>query len=384
MNKYNTKLGQMLSLAGRPQFEKCVSATNADKACKGFTAWQQFVSMSYAQLACPNGLRSLESSLNSNRTCLYHLGLAKGVRRSTISYANNHRASDVFERFFYEMLGTLDRSGRRKFRKDFYAIDATEISLNLHDFPWATFRSTVGGVKIHLKYDINYSIPDYLFITNADRHENDTLTSMRLKRGDTAAFDKGYNNYETFGKFCDGKIEFVTRLKENAKYKVVEERPADSGSIIFDKIIEFTGAQTKKKCPHALRIIKSVDGKTGKSITVLTNILSLTAEYVAKMYRARWNIEIFFKTIKQNLRIKKFYGQSENAVKTQIWIALTVYLLYLKLKELCGNSKKSFTHFTCEIAVCLFERKDLFAWFSGGPPQQSAHSNNDFQLELGL
>lgn len=373
----------MLSLAGRPRFEKCVRATNADKSCKGFTAWQQFVSMSYAQLACPNGLRSLESSLNSNRTCLYHLGVPNEVRRSTISYANTNRKSDVFERFFYEILGTLDRGGRKKFRKDFYAIDATEISLNLHDFSWATFRSTMGGVKIHLKYDINNSVPDYLFITNANEHENDTLKDMRLKKGDTAAFDKGYNNYETFGKFCDGKIEFVTRLKDNAKYKVVEERPVNSDSIIFDKTIEFTGARTKKKCPHRLRIIKSVDGKTGNSITVLTNIFSLTAEYVAKMYRARWNIEIFFKTIKQNLRIKKFYGQSENAVKTQIWIALIIYLLYLKLREMCRNSRKNFTHFTCEIAVCLFERKDLFAWFSGSPPRLSP-SGNSFQPELGL
>lgn len=383
MNKYNTKLGQLLALVGRPQFEKCVKVTEADKGCKGFTAWQQFVVMVYAQLARPNGLRSLENSLNSNRTCLYHLGIPRKVARSTISYANNNRTDQIFEKLFYEILVTLDRGGRKKFRKDFFAIDATEISLNMKDFPWAEYKSTVGGVKIHLKYDINNSVPDYLFITNAKEHENNTLSDMRLKKGDTATFDKGYNNYETFGKFCEEGIEFVTRLKENAKFKVVEERDAKGKNIEFDKIIEFTGKQTKKKCPHPLRIIRSTDEKTGNAITILTNIFNITAEYIAKMYRARWNIEIFFKTIKQNLRIKKFYGQGKRAVKTQIWIALIVYLLFLLLRQMSRESSKSFTHFCSEISVCLFERKDLFSWFSGQSPGEKTEPQNQPVLDFG-
>lgn len=384
MNKYNTKIGQMLSLVGRPQFEKCVRATEADFACKGFSAWQQFVVMVYAQMACPNGLRSLVNSLNSNRTALYHMGVPKEVRRSTISYANNSRTPEVYESLFYQILGTLDRSGRKKFRKDFFAIDATEISLNMHNFSWAEFRSTVGGVKIHLKYDINNTVPVYLFITNAKVHENNTFSDMKLKKGDTATFDKGYNNYETFGWLCEEEIEFVTRLKENAKYKVVEERELKCGTITLDQTIEFTGAQTKKKCPHQLRIIRSVDEKTGNAITILTNIFNLTAEYVAKMYRARWNIEIFFKAIKQNLRIKKIYGQGENAVRTQIWIALIVYLLYLKLRQMSREPSKNFTHFCCEIAVCLFERKDLFEWFSGVPQKNPAPPLCQPTLDFGL
>lgn len=322
--------------------------------------------MGYAQLACPNGLKSLVNSLNSNKTCLYHLGVPKEISHSTISCANNNR---VFEQMFYEILGTLDRSGRKKFRKNFFGVDATEISLNLHDFSWATFRSTVGGVKIHLKYDINNFAPDYLFITNANEHENNTLTKMKLKKGDTETFDLGYTNYKTYADFIEKKIEFVTRLKENAKYKVIETHEIKAENITLDQTIEFTGSQTKKKCPCQLRIIKSVDEKTGNTITILTNIFNLTAEYVAKMYRARWNIEIFFKTIKQNLRIKKFYCESEKVVKTQVWVALIIYLLYLKLKELSQKSNKNFTHFMSKIAVCLFERKDLFSWFSGTPPK---------------
>jgi len=385
MNNYNTKLGQLLSLVQRPQFEKCIKLTQSDRYCKGFSSWQQFAVMVYAQIANPNGLRSLENSLNANRNSLYHLGISKDVKRSTISYANNTRKSDVFEKLFYSILETLDRSGRKKFRKDFFAVDATEISLNMHDFPWACFRSTVNGVKINMKYDINNSVPDYLFITNAKEHENNTLDKMKLKKGDTVAFDKGYCNYERFGSFCRDGIYFVTRLKDNAQYKVVESLETKSPLVPVDETIEFTGIQTKKKCPYRLRRIKSIDEKTENAIVILTNDFSVTAEYVAKMYRARWNIEIFFKTIKQNLKIKKFYGESENAVKTQIWIALIVYLLYLKLRQLSEKSSKNFTHFICELKVCIFERKDLFAWFSGIPPaneRSKAHDCLQGELEL--
>ena len=383
MSNHNTKLGQLLSLIERPQFERCVKATHANKYCKGFSAWQQFVTMTYAQIVNPHGLRSLEHSLNSNPTCLYHLGISKEVKRSTISYANNTRSPEVFEKLFYSLSSTLNRNERKKFRKKFYGIDATELSLNLHDFPWATFRSTMSGVKIHLKYDINNSLPEYLFITNANEHENNTLKKMNLSKGCTVAFDKGYCNYAVFGDFCRDKIFFVTRLKENAKYRVVEEHKTKNKLITLDQTIEFSGAQTGKKCPFPLRIIESVDEKTGKKITILTNIFTLTAEYVAKMYRARWNIEIFFKTIKQNLRIKKFFGETENAVKTQIWIALIVYLLFMKLRQLCTRPGKNFTDFISELKVCIFERKDLFEWFVGNPPP-TVWQSNVFQQELGL
>jgi hypothetical protein len=385
MNKCNTKLGQLLALVSRPQFEKCVKSTQSDKYCKGFSSWNQFAVMVYAQIANPNGLRSLENSLNSNKTCLYHLGIQNYVKRSTISYANNTRSCELYEKLFYSILETLDRSGRKKFRKDFYAIDATEISLNMHDFPWALFRSTMSGVKINMKYDINNSVPDYLFITNAKEHENNTLDKMKLKKGDTVAFDKGYCNYERFGSFCKHGIYFVTRLKDNAKYKIIERRKTKSKLVPLDQTIEFTGAQNKKKCPYRLRKIKSIDEKTGNAITILTNDFSVSAEYAASLYRARWNIEIFFKTIKQNLKIKKFYGETENAVKTQIWIALIVYLLYLKLRQLCIKSSKSFTHFICELKVCLFERNDLFMWFTESPPVRTKNKScNSTQGELYL
>lgn len=383
MNKYNTKLGQMLSFIERPQFKKIVDDTEADKYCKGFSAWQQFVIMVYAQLAHPNGLRSLADSLNSSGS-LYHLGIHKDVKRSTISYANNKRTFEVFEKLFYSVLATLDRRGRKLFRKHFYAADATEISLNIHDFPWASFRSTMSGIKINMKYDINNSVPDYAFITNAVEHENSTLKDMQIKKGDTITFDLGYCNYTTFGNFCEKGVLFITRLKENATYEVIDVRETDCEHVPSDETIVFSGTQTKKKCPHRLRKITSIDKKTGHVITILTNIFNVSATYIAKLYRARWNIEIFFKTIKQNLRIKKFYGQTENAVKTQIWIALIVYLLFLKLRELCTYEGKNFTYFMSGIRVCLFERTDLFAWFVGSPPVTTSSIRMTMQPELDL
>ena len=161
----------------------------------------------------------------------------------------------------------------------------------------------------------------------------------------TVTFNLGYCNYKTFGNFCEQGVLFVTRLKENAKYEVLEVRETDCEQVPSDETIIFTGTQTKKKCPYRLRRITSIDKKTGHAITILTNIFTVSAAYIAKMYRARWHIEIFFKTIKQNLRIKKFYGQTENAVKTQIWIALIVYLLFLKLCEQCKYDDKNFTYF---------------------------------------
>ena len=193
--------------------------------------------MCYAQIANPHGLRSLTNSVNASGCCRYHLGIYKDIVRSTLSYANNHRSPEVFKKLFYSLRDTLDRSARKKLRKDFYAIDATEISVNINDFPWATFRSTIGGIKINMKYDINNSVPDYLFMTNAKEHENHTLNDMQLITGDSAAFDRGYCNYKTFGEFCEKDIFFITRLKENAKYTVIEIRLTNDALIPTDETI---------------------------------------------------------------------------------------------------------------------------------------------------
>jgi len=359
---------------------------NSDKFRKDFTTWDQFVVMAFAQITGQNGLRSIENALNSQMNSFYHLGLSNEVKRSTISYANKTHSPDFFTALYYQLLSGLDRGPRKIAEKKLYAVDATTIGLCMNDFPWAKFRSTKSGIKIHVKYDVGESVPEYLFITNAEEHENNTLGKMNLKKGDITTFDKGYNNYTQFAEFCNDGIYFVTRLKDNADYKVIKRRKRQSKKISSDQIIQFTGQVAKKKCPNELRHIRAVDKETGSSIVLLTNMRSCSAEKIAEIYRKRWHIELFFKTLKQNLKIKRFYGTSENAVKTQVWIAMIVYLLFMLLKKATGCSTKCFTHFISEISVALFQRIDLNLWFAGSSPPISVHDPDvsSLQIEFGL
>jgi hypothetical protein len=318
MNKYNTVYGQLLSIINRPGFDRLCREKESDKFCKDFTTWNQFVVMAFAQITKQNGLRSIENALNNQCNSFYHLGLNKEVKRSTISYANSKRDPAIFEALYYQLLDKLNHGQRKIIKRKLYAVDATAIGLCLTDFSWAKFRSTKAGIKVHVKLDVSESKPDLLFITNAEEHENNTLGKMELKPGEVVTFDKDYNNYKQFADFCENGVYFVTRLKDNADFKIIKRRKTFSDKITSDHIIQFTGVGAGKKCPYELRRIRAVDKDTGSSIVILTNIRSESALTIAKIYRKRWQIELFFKAKKQNLKIKRFFGTSENAVKTQI------------------------------------------------------------------
>jgi len=376
MNKCNTVFGQLLSQVKRPEFDKLCKTVNSDKFRKSFTSWDQFVVMTFAQITGQNGLRSIENALNGQMKSFYHLGLRNEVKRSTISYANKTHSSEFFEALYYQLLSGLERGARKVTEKKLYAVDATTIGLCMKDFPWAKFRSTKSGVKIHVKYDVGESVPEYLFVTNAEEHENNTLGNMKLKKGDIVTFDRGYNNYAQFSEFCDNGVYFVTRLKDNADFKVIKRRKTYTKKITSDHIIQFTGQMAKIKCSNELRRIRAVDSETGNVVVLLTNMRSCTAEQISEIYRKRWQIELFFKAIKQNLKIKRFYGTSENAVKTQIWIAMIVYLLFMLLKKATGCITKRFTHFISEISVSLFQHIALHVWFSGSSQPPPIHDPN--------
>ena len=382
MNKCNTLFRQLLSLVKRPEFDKLCIAMNSDKFRKDFSSWKQFAVMAFAQITGQNGLRSIENALNSQMASFYHLGLSSAVKRSTISYANKIHSPDFFEALYYQLFSGLDRGARKVTEKKLYAVDATTIGLCMNDFPWAKFRSTKSGVKIHVKYDVGESVPEYLFVTNAEEHENNTLGKMKLKKDFIVTFDRGYNNYAQFSEFCNDRVYFVTRLKDNADYKVIKRRKTYTKKITSDHIIQFTGHVAKNKCSNELRRIRAVDSETGSVIVLLTNMRSCTAENISEIYRKRWKIELFFKAIKQNLKIKGFYGTSENAVKTQIWIAMIVYLLFMMLKKATGCSTKCFTHFISEISVSLFQHIDLHIWFAGSSPPIPVHDPNTCTLQM--
>lgn len=371
MYKSTTISAQLLALADRLGFGKICLEEKADKRYRNFTARPQFYAMMVAQLTDQNGLRSIENAIKSDGD-LYHAGIRANITRTNLAHANEKRPCKVFQNFYFHLLDYYKfLCGKKSQRegKNLKLIDATTISLNMNDFRWAKFRSTKGGIKINTRFDYDMECADYLFITNANKHENSTLKDMRLTCGDIAVFDMGYFNKKTFLDFTDSAISFVTRNKRNIIYEVIstnaDEKYDETFTIIRDEVIRMKIGQSKKGPEHVtLRQVLSRDNETGKEIFLLTNMFDADALEIASIYKKRWEVELFFKLIKQNLRVKRFYGQSENAVKTQIWIALIVHLLFLILKAQNRESDRTFSSFCSEISVVLFKHKDLNKWFS--------------------
>lgn len=391
MYKENSTFAQLLQLVDRLGFDNSVKKTSSDKRYRNFTTRTQLAAMIFAQLTKQTGLQSLENSFKAESD-LYHAGIKGNISRATLSYANNHRDSKVFEDFYFRLLDyykkLVDPSLMKSEGKNLKLIDATVIPLCKNLCEWAEFRSTKSGIKVHVRYDYDESCPDYLFMTNANKHENSTLADMKLCENDIAVFDRGYFNSLQFNKFCETDIQFVTRIKSNVSYSVCDVFGTDGMEtnkfiILKDKLIYFSKGKAAKNCSKTLRLVISQDKENGETITLLTNIMNRNALDIAKIYKKRWTIELFFKCIKQNLRIKKFYGLSEKAVKTQIWIALIVYMLFLILKAEYRDNRRTFSNFCSEIGVRLFKHEKLQSWFcfkysEKSKPEKSTFLEFDF------
>ena len=340
--------------------------------------------MTFAQLSGQTGLRGIETSLESISQSLYHLGV-KQIKRSTLSYANNNRPNEIYENVFSNLLGnilSMKRKHKHKFKNPLYSIDASTIDLCLNLFPWADFRKNKGGIKLNVKLDHSGYIPTFVSVTTAKVHELNSLRKMEFNTGDVITFDRGYNDFQLFATYCNEGIYFVTRLKKNADYTVIQRKDVSSyKDISSDQIIEMNGFYTSKKCPLKLRRIRSRDPETGKYIVILTNNFSWAPTTIAAIYKDRWHIEIFFKTIKQNLKIKKFFGTSRNAVMTQIWIALITFLLLQYLKMF---STRNWTHFSLMklIPTILTSRKDIWTVLNKPPPEGRIKKISTLQLAL--
>lgn len=384
MNKTNTLLGQLLEMVPRSRFNRLVKDYNTEKGEKGFTSWAHFVSMLFAQLSGQSGLRSIEDGLNQQQQSLYHLGITRNIKRSTLAYANENRDAALFEGLFYTILGQVP-SGQKhgfRFKNPLYSIDATTIDLCLKLFPWADFRETKAGIKVSIKLDHRGKIPCFAVISNAREHESQEVETIPLHPEDIVTFDRGYNNYKYFAKLCFNSIYFVTRLKENASYTVVRSNTTGGNkNILSDEVIILDGFYAQKDCPFYLRKIVSRDPKTEKTIEVLTNQMTWAASTICAVYKDRWQIELFFKAIKQNLKIKRFYGTSRNAVYTQIWIALIAYLLFCILKFFT-NAKRTFTCFSSVFPTVLFQRRSLHDWFTDTSQSFDRKPQAFRQLEL--
>ena len=313
---------------------------------------------------------------------LYHLGSVK-LSRSNLSRMNNEKPSALYEALFGKLLVRCQRTvpGHNfRFKNALYSWDASTIDLCLSVFPWADFRATKGAVKLHVGLNHSGYLPEFVTITEGKTSDIEMGRTLQFPKGSIVAIDKGYNDYGWYKQLTDKGIYFVTRLKKNAKYRTLERCAVlkDKG-LTCDQTIEFTGARTAKRCPVPLRRIGYTDTETGKHYVFLTNNFQLSAKTIADIDKARWQVELFFKWIKQNLKIKAFIGTSKNAVMTQIWIALCVYLLlaYVKFQSKLTKSMQQILRL---LQVNLFEKRDLMALLRGEPPPRRLPDINQLVL----
>jgi hypothetical protein len=309
-----------------------VEKHEGDRYVKYFTCWQQFVTMLYGQVRGKDSLRDIETSLKTQSGKWYHLGL-KDIRRSTLADANNGRDYRIYEELFYFLLGRckdLTPKHRFRFKNPLYTLDATLIRLSLTLFPWATYRKRKGAMKLHYLYDHNGALPSFLVMTDAKQHELKVVKErgFPLLPDSIVSMDRAYIDYKWLYSLHKSRVFFVTRAKVNIDCKITgqHEMATDKG-LIIDRRIVFSGFYQKENYPEELRLVSLIDKETHEEFMFLTNNFSLAASTIAEIYKARWQIELFFKWIKQNLKIKSFLGTSQNAVLTQIWIAMCYYLL---------------------------------------------------------
>ena len=356
---------QILKLIPRSDFERIVKETGAEYRSKGLSSWSQFVGMLFCQLGRAHSLREIEGGLKSCEGKLAHLGI-EAPARSSLSYANGHRPWELFEKVFYELFETVAAKavGKKKFRfkNKLVSLDSTVIDLCLSMYDWAKFRRTKGAVKLHLVLDHDGYLPCFGIITEGKVADVKAAHQMHFAPDTIVVDDRGYNDYRLFAKWTEGGVYFVTRMKDNALFEVVEERAAPKNrNILKDQTIRLTGAGAQDKCPHLLRRIEAVREDTGGILVFITNHHGLGASTIAAIYKDRWQIELFFKALKQNLKIKTFVGTSANAVKTQIWTAL-ISMLLLRYLQLASRFGWSLSNLVALLRMNLFTHRNLMAW----------------------
>jgi hypothetical protein len=369
---------QLLQHFPRTEFGALVKKHSAERCAKGFDCWTQLVSMLFCQLAHADSLREICNGLGCCLGKLVHLGISKAPNKCTLSYANQHRPAKLYEDLFYAALkrfrdeeGLGPRKKKFRFKNKLLSLDSTTITLCLELFRWAKFRKAKGGVKAHVLLDHDDYLPSYVLITEAKRSDVKMADAFALNPGSIVVMDRGYNHYGLLGRWTAEEIYFVTGLKENAAYEVVAECaiPKDR-HVLSDQLIRFTGDKAQKDCPCLLRRVVVWDLVNQREIVLLTNMLAFGATTIAAIYKDRWEIELFFKALKQNLKVKSFVGTSENALRIQIWTALIAILLLKWLHHL-SKAKWSLSNLASMLRLNLFTYRDLRMWLDdpfGTPP----------------
>lgn len=381
---------QMLQEIPRIEFERLVKRHGAERGAKGYSCWNQLVSMLFCHLAKADSLREICNGLACCLGKLVHLGIDRTPNKSTLSYANAHRSAELYEDLLWASLDHFRRQGhfagsrhRFRFKNKLFSLDSTTISLCLSLFPWAKFRRVKGGVKLHVLLDHDDYMPAFADITSAKVHDQIVLKTLRLNPGSIVVADAAYNDFTVYSAWTEQGIHFVTRMRSNTVYEVVERRQVPQNrNILADEVILLTGRRAPGRCSYPLRRIVVDDRENDRQIVLLTNHLEFGATTISAIYKDRWQIEIFFKALKQNLKIKTFIGTTENALRIQIWTALLALLL-LKWLHYLSRSKWSFSNLVCLLRLNLFTYRNLWIWLTDplGTPPLAPHAK---QLHLPL
>jgi hypothetical protein len=378
----NTLFHSMLNFIPRHQFSALKNQHGTGRKSRKFSRWNQFVHLMFMQLTGRKSLRDGIQSMNSRLNNLYHIG-ARPVSRSTFADANNRRPASFYEALFervYQRCRLISPKHKFKFKNKLYSLDASTIDLSLGAFPWASFRRTKSAVRIHTLLDHSGYLPAFVSITDGKTHETKVLKSLNLLKGSIVVEDRAYTDYQWFNNLQQNGIFFVTRQKTNAVYRVTERRQVNkSQGLSSDQTIILTGTKGLL-CPQPLRRIGYRDPETKIHYVFLTNNFKLSAKTIADIYKERWQIEIFFRWIKQNLRIKAFIGNSRNAVMTQIYVALIAYLLLCMFKFISKVSA-SLQNLIRVVQLNLFRTCSLEELFEP-PPNDSNKTIINKQLQL--
>jgi len=382
MNTGRTIFSQLMDFLPTHEFRSCVERYNGNYKIKSFSCWDQYLCMAFAQLTYRESLRDIQACLRSANRKLYHMGIRGKVSRNTLAHANQVRDWRIYADFAHVLIGRArqlyagDTFGI-ELEQSVYALDATTIDLCLSLFPWATFRRRKGAVKLHTLLDLRGNIPTIAVITPGRVHEVNILDEIPIEPGAIYILDRAYLDFGRLHRIHQSSAFFVTRAKSGFRFRRLYSQPVDKASgLQCDQIVSLHGFYARKDYPGKLRRIRFYDSDQDRRLVFLTNNTTLPALTIARLYKCRWQIELFFKWIKQHLRIKAFYGTSENAVKTQIWIAISIYVLVAIVKKRLGLDQSLYTILQI-LSVTLFEKTPILQALSGTRCENHADQNDN-------
>lgn len=368
----NTVLSQMLKIVGRHEFDKIASEHHQGQKLRKMSRWSQFIALSFAQLSGRNSLRDIESNLNAQKQHAYHLG-SERISRSSLARVNTQQPASCYEALFYKLAERCVRLAPKhgfKFNNPLYALDASLIDLSLKIFPWAHYAKGKGAMKLQVGLDLRGNIPAFANVVESKTVDTQCAKLLSLPKGSIVVCDRGYTDYDWHKSLTLQGIGYVTRQKGNAVYQVIRQNevPMNTG-VYSDCVIRYSARQSLKKHLPDVRQVLYCDMDTGQNYTFITNQFDLSAQTIADIYKQRWQVELFFKWIKQNLKIKSFLGTCRNAVMTQIWIAMCMYLLLAFIK-FSNKVSASLQQMIRVLSLNLFAKRDLIALIRGDPPPE--------------